>query len=447
MKRVVLCFLAVSMLSAVALAGGPMLVRGPKMGNPGDTVTWAQNTPINYRVDGGPLSRSGGTVVISNGAGITRVQSMFQAWQSVPTARLDIRNAGAILSVPSVAGSTSFTDGDVSDANEFDAVSRSCSQGSQSPVVFDGDGSLFSQLGLPSAVIGFAAPCLISNGTIVSGIAVLNGSFVDGINQPPNYELPADGFDAAFIHEFGHFLGLDHSQINVDCYFNGTCSSDSILGLPTMFPVLMTTEQKTLAADDIAWITQLYPGAGAANYGHLSGYIRFYDGVTQAQGVNVIARKVEVGNVPSLTTAVSVVSGFKFTGNPGQSVTGTNTGGSDFGSRDPLLIGYYEIPVPAGTYIVEVESVVTDFQGGSSVGPLDPPIPAPGSNEYYSSPENNTDGGSPAQSIVVDPGVTRHDIDIIMNGMFSRSDEGEDITLIISPDLGRDTEQSAGGAA
>ncbi len=73
--------------------------------------------------------------------------------------------------------------------------------------------------------------------------------------------------------------------------------------------------------------------------------------------------------------AVSVVSGYRFTGNPGQSITGDNTGGSAHGSRDATLIGYYEIPVPPGTYTVEVESIDSSFQGGSGLGPFGPADP------------------------------------------------------------------------
>lgn len=445
-NRIAFVFTTCMLLSVAALAGGPMILGGAGFGTPGQPVTWAQGAVINYRVDGGPLSKNGSTVIVDNATGVARVQSMFQTWQAVPTASLDIRNAGPILSVPAAGGSTSFTDGDVNTAAELDAVTRSCDQGTQSPVVFDADGSIFAELGLPAGVIGFAAPCWLSNGKITTGMAVLNGKFIDGVNTTTNLELPPDGFDAAFIHEFGHFLGLDHSQLNTDCYFNHTCTTDSIQGLPTMFPVLMTVEQKSLAPDDIAWITTLYPKAGATgNYGLISGTIRFYDGVSHAQGVNVIARSAS--NPRAI--AFSVVSGFKFTGNPGQSVTGTNTGGSSFGSRDPLMIGYYEIPVPAGSYTVEVEGIVSDFDQGSSVGPLDPPIPIPGPPESWHSGQTNSDGGALAEPFTVDPGGTRHNIDFILNYQFDRFDSGEDggTALLVYPDIGTESGQSQGGAA
>ena len=161
-----------------------------------------------------------------------------------------------------------------------------------------------------------------------------------------------------------------------------------------------------LAPDDQAWISLLYPQPASGNgktafasvYSKVSGTIFFSDGVNPAQGVNVIVRTLDdpaTAQDESLRNAFSVISGFQFTWNPGQSVTATylkcsipgmcpsgylgdNSNGSRFGSRAVGKIGYYEIPVPAGNYTVSLESIFDGFEGGSSVGPLDPPIPMPG---------------------------------------------------------------------
>ena len=140
-----------------------------------------------------------------------------------------------------------------------------------------------------------------------------------------------------------------------------------------------------IGVDDAAWMSALYPAASFSSaYGKLSGTVFFSDGLTPAQGVNVIARNA---NAPRRNTA-SAVSGYLFTGNPGQQVTCVNPAaptpqtcsnlGDPFGSRDPALIGHFEIPLPPGTYTLQAESVFVGFAGGSSVGSLDPPIPAPG---------------------------------------------------------------------
>jgi hypothetical protein len=208
-----------------------------------------------------------------------------------------------------------------------------------------------------------------------------------------------------------------------------------------MFPVLFCQARSTaglplLAPDDVAWISQLYPetgsGAGqtpfASAYGFIHGTIYYSDGITQAQGVNVIARRVSDGNAAngdeSKRIAVSVVSGYRFTGHIGQNVT-TNGTGSKFGSRQAALIGLYEIPVTPGTYTVEVESVDPSFAYGSSVGPLDPPIPNPGLNEKWNSAESATDTPSASSTVTVAAGQTVSNIDIILNRTPPRFDSFE----------------------
>src|SRR6266436_1617362 len=380
----------------VVFAGEPLAVGGPTQGISGVPLLWDNTKPIAYRVDNGPLSLqpNGGPVVINNAQGVTRVQNMFANWSAVPTANLTITNAGGLLAVGSFPAN-----GDVKTVNDFLTVAgdvsgqapdpNSCNGGGQSPIMFDADGTIFDGLGLPPEVIGFAFQCAFNptTGKIISAGAILNGRFQDGINNPNanNFELTAAEFDQAFTHEFGHFLGLGHSQINVDVLLNAiktgvpTCSTDDNAGIPLMFPVLGLCTARTtaglpiLAVDDAAWISKLYPvlsppPAGKtsfnAAYGTISGTVLFSDGVTPAQGVNVIARNV---NLPR-RNAASAVSGFLFTGNPGQTVTCVN----------PAMLGHFEIPLPPGTYTLQVESVFAGFAGGSSVGSLDPPIPAPG---------------------------------------------------------------------
>ncbi len=101
-------------------------------------------------------------------------------------------------------------------------------------------GEIFEDVVADDSVIGFAGPCSIDPalGRILSGSAVMNGLYQDG-QAAPIADLTAAEYDATFIHEFGHFSGLDHSQINVDCGFVN-CGADNLAGLPTMFPFLVT---------------------------------------------------------------------------------------------------------------------------------------------------------------------------------------------------------------
>jgi hypothetical protein len=421
-----LVFVPATLLTG-AFAGGPLSVGGPNNGVAGQPFVWNPAAmPIQYRVDVGSMSTTPtGQVVISNAAGLTRVQSMFNNWQQAAHAAIQYQYAGPIQ----YANGTPL--GDIASLADFNAVQSLCQAGTENPVVFDANGSIIAALGLPPDIIGFASPCKLDpqSGFIASAFALLNGQFQDGIDSYPNFELSSSQFDEAITHELGHFSGLAHSQIN-DSILNAgyPCPVDQLAGLPLMFPFLACQSRSDaglpiLSPDDQAWIAKLYPAQDFnAAYGTIKGTIRFSDGQTAVQGANVIARST----TSPLQVAVSAVSGYRFTGNPGQSVTGDNTGGSSQGSRDATLIGYYEIPVPPGTYTVEVESIDLAFQGGSGLGPLDPPIPLPGQHEFWNADESAFDDPTLSDPITVNGGQTVDQIDIILNQTQPRFDQFED---------------------
>lgn len=374
--------LAAVLLPVAAIAGGPLIVN-----DDGTPIVWDTTAAIPYRTDGGDLS-----ALVNGAAAQTRVANMFAVWQNVGPASIAFTREGAIQSVPG------FADGNVSNLGEFDAVEGDCGEGDQNPIIYDADGTIFTALGIDvTSVIGFAGPCAFNpaTGLIVAGEAVMNGLFLDGVSNADNpADLTAAEFDATFVHEFGHFSGLDHSQINVACGFV-ICGADDIAGLPTMFPFLVTETQGVLSVDDIAWISRLYPAAGfSTTHGHITGTVFFSDGESHAQGVNVIARRVDnpatAGVDESRTTAGSNVSGYKFrffNGNP------INASSDTFGSQVPAHLGFFEIPLAPGSYMVEVESINEEFVDGSSVGgPVR--IAMPGSAPAPLGPVTVTAGGT-----------------------------------------------------
>jgi hypothetical protein len=290
-----------------------------------------------------------------------------------------------------------------------------------------------------------------TNGYILSSAIVMNGAFQDGVSKANNFELTPNEFDEAITHEMGHFLGLDHSQINLEVLLQNVypCDLDDLAGLPLMFPIAVCQARKdvglpVLSPDDVSWISTLYPNANTAgSYAIISGTIYFGDSVTPFQGVNVIARLADDPNTPedeSRRVAVSGVSGYLFTGNPGQSVTATisaaenNANGSSSGSRNPALIGYYQLAVPPGTYTVEVEAVYYGFVGGSSVGPLSPPAPLSVGGEFWNLNESAYDFPKQRDTITVHSGDKITGIDIILNNWgFPRFDQYEDGELLDAP--------------
>ena len=449
-----LLLLLICLNAISAHAGGPLVVGGPKFGIDGQPFTWdPAKMPIRYRLDPGPMVvNPGNRTVIDNATGSQRVQNMFAVWQSVPTTSISFFNAGPLLSAGSYISGT-----DLNTVQEFNDIVGSCKSAAQNPVIFDANGQIMAGLGLPAEIIGFASGCAVDSttGYLTGALIVMNGRFQDGVNTPgstpPNYELTTNEFDEAITHEIGHFSGLDHSQINLDLLTSHSfpCDLDKLAGLPLMFPEQICQARKdvglpVLSPDDMSWISALYPSASfESNYGTISGTIYFSDGVSQFQGINVIARAVDDPRTPqdeSRRMAVSATSGFLFTGNPGQSFTAdmldaneNNTSGSLAGSRDPKLIGYYRIAVPPGTYTVEVEAVYPAFVGGSGIGRLS--SPPSGGAEFWNKDESAFDFPLQRDSITINSGEKVTGIDIILNNTSPQFDQYEDSGALFDPPI------------
>lgn len=411
-----------------ARAGGPSLVGG-LLGVEGTAFRWNTNTtnPVEYTTD------QGGLGILTSGQANTLVADAFAVWQAVPTANITFQRT----TTPVDLGQDTTGANVATFLNSFD----DCAQTSSftNAILFDSDGSVTDALlgvGSSTNVVGFAGPtCFDSTGFFTRGKAVLNGRFLDGMAGPADFLQ--NKYQEAGVHEFGHLIGLDHSQINVEALAAAQQTTDNLFGLPVMFPfILDATPARAnqpgfplLAPDDEAWVSRLYqdPTIFDANFGTLSGTILFSDGITHAQGVNVIARQVDdpgTSEDESRRIAVAAVSGYLFTGNPGQGVTGTNVGGSSFGARDSLLIGTFDLSVPPGEYTIEVESINPAFAGGSGVGPLNPPLANPGAAEFWDLAESATDVPGDKSPISVTAGGSVS-VTIILNGTPSRRDQFE----------------------
>ncbi|MFN7927801.1 MAG: hypothetical protein U0Y68_07620 [Blastocatellia bacterium] len=319
----------------------------------GNAVAWRAGTTVTYHVDQGPLG------TLSNAQAVALVDELFGIWRNTSSANLSIQNAGTLPVDVTAANYTSYRTNNNSDAYH--------------PIIFDTDGTITDAVfgaGASDFTAGFSGPGWLvggfNDGEIVDASAVLNAKFLlSGYGSLTE-------FKAIMLHEFGHFLGVGHSQVNIGTAFDREVLFNNNHTLPIMFPISLGDRPVELTWDDKAQITRLYPGASAGSLGKITGRVLLADGATPFQGANVVARRVD----DPLIVAVSSVSGFLYRG------TGSN---ASRGTLNAAHQGYFEISgLPAGNYTVEIEPIHPGFISGSSVGPLDPPVDLPGPAEYYS---------------------------------------------------------------
>jgi hypothetical protein len=427
LRKEIVCLWVLLLVLAVgtfpAWSGGPLYVTGSSATQPGQAYHWALN-PIPYMTDRGNLG------VHTNAEANDLVSKSFQAWQNIGTANISFQNAGQLGVDVTSSNVLSFYNGLLA-----------CSDSSQptNAIIYDVDGSLVTALGIDNnTVLGFSSALCTNNttGIYTRGWAVLNGRFIDGqANTTSHATVSLDTFEGVLTHEFGHLIGLDHSQINLNCLTEG-CSATDLAGVPTMFPILLDVSQATPKTDDIAALSAIYPASGfSSSTGRIQGRVFFSDGVTPAQGYNVIARLT--GDPRRI--AVSCVSGFRFTAAAGNTlVPSGNDTEVPYGSHDQSLIGYYDLPgLPSGSYTIEVEALYDTgdmaFVGGSGVGPIGSflnfqfKLPGNCDPQYLNYPSSSGDSCSAKSTVTVGPGtIVNTNADVILLGTPPRYDSWED---------------------
>ncbi|MEE8586216.1 MAG: hypothetical protein V3T83_15335 [Acidobacteriota bacterium] len=345
-------------------AGGPLVVQNGKAGR------WAK--PIPFAIDQGPLGHLTASQAASlvrtavarwEGAGLSSVQ--FEEGDPLP---LDL-TGGNLLEY---FGGNPIGVGDIRAEN---------------PIVFDHDGSVIDLLlgeGSSGAVLGFAGPRFINTSTnrYLSAFAVFNGLF----SSSPK-------FASTVVHEFGHLIGLDHTQVNRDLAVNGSTADNSLVAL--MYPFALDAATESPLRDDVSWLAWLEPAEGfEAATGRIKGKIQRRSG-EPLLGAHVVAVQVDASLRESLTEVVSAVSGFLVNG-----------------------LGEYELPgLQPGHYVVFIEPLDPRFKGGSSVGPFDSRFDDFPKDYYNGDGESASGSDDPALKTVltVSAGQTLTGIDLFAN--------------------------------
>lgn len=304
-------------ISLIAFAGGPLSTYSNR------SIVY-KTMPITYRTDKGNLG------TFSNLTAKNLTIGSFQVWQDVASSNVAFTNQGEL---PVDVDATNFT-------NYLDNFSDGIN-----PIVFDNNGAIIDAIfgiGASDDILGYAGSAYYDAGPdagyYAEGEAVLNGKFT----QPP-YNLTELEYKATIVHELGHFIGLDHTQINDEFAGDGITAND--IYIPTMYPTA-TDDDVSLAnlnPDDIAAVSFLYPEPSfATTTGKISGTaVRFDNSVVR--GANVVA----ISTTDSLMNQISTVTDYFV----------QNTG-------DYTIHG-----LSAGNYFIKIEPVIPSFTGGSSVGP------------------------------------------------------------------------------
>ncbi len=391
----------------VSRAGGPKCVAGTSYFDAtttGQPLTWPQGV-ITYYTDQGDLSS-----ILPNASANSFVGGAFGQWSSVPTAALAITSGGVLAEDVNGTNVMLNSDGSIS----MPADIQSTATGSPIGVVYDSDGSVTDALLGEGA--GGASECFSnaayggtdnygSFATYQHALIVINGQCAQLSSQLTDVEY-------RLVRVIGSVLGLGWSQVNPNVLTrNPPPTSDDYAGFPVMHPIdplnckpitVCYPNPDQLAMDDAAALSRLYPVTTqnqsnfpgkqpfSATTARIYGSVWFTDAHgnrTQAmQGANVVARWIDPKTgLPSRKLAAASVSGFLFSGNAGNPVTGLDDALgeplSEWGSDKQALEGFFDLAglqLPNGgsaQYQLTVEAV--DPKWSAPVGPYSPGPVAP----------------------------------------------------------------------
>ncbi len=348
------------------LGAGPILVDTDSTGLP---VVWKDGV-IRYNTETGTLATLG---TLSNNEAVALVQELFDDWKNVTiddiaTTDLTIVEGSGLGEVDTSNLDDIFTycpPDEVCLTTDPPFVTGTAETG-ESPILFDDDGSMTDAIngeGASSSLLGFGGPRVVEriNGVlyITESEAVLNGKFINGVSSASDPEVTIEDFKGVIFHELGHFIGLDHTQLNLNSFrdfVNGDESEEE--AIPTMLAFFVEgMNMLTPHFDDKVAVSMLYPSASyESSFCTLQGTVYQADGVTELQGVNVVV----TNESDPLDETTSFVSGSYFTGS--SSSCSTVTG-------DYAVTGL----TPGRTYALSIEKISQSFTGGSSIEPCDPP--------------------------------------------------------------------------
>ncbi len=309
--------------STPVLASGPLVLEGPN----GHVPARYQDPNIVLNFDNGDL----GSITKSDADQL--VNEALITWNSITSSTVNIIQGSDVPVDIDETNFTSYIPDPLNNTihNDDDGLN---------PVVYDYDGSIIDAYfgvgqgtGPEASVVGFSASSIfIGASYFTEGFAVING----------NDNLPISNSQLKLIvaHEIGHYLGLDHSQANID---NTEAFADRCPAAPDdyplMYPYACRVSQVTHSDDNVS-LSTLYPTADFyPAQGQLIGKFITSDGAP-VKGANLWVENIQTGEVFSIV--------------------------SDYLRQ---CTGFFTLMLPPGNYSLHANSINTEFTEGSSVGP------------------------------------------------------------------------------
>jgi hypothetical protein len=394
--RLASALVAVFFFAMLARAGGPAYVAGSSYfysGTMGQPIIWSAGQ-VNYYTDQGDLSP-----ILPNASANALVANAFSQWTSVSVAALTVTAAGQLAEDVNGGNIPVNSGGIVTAPTDITAAAIQTPVG----IVYDYDGSVTDALlgegaGDPLECFWNAVYGGVDNfgpsANFLHALVVINGQCALQASQLTDVEY-------RLVRVLGSVLGLGWSQMNLNVITGKPHpTSADYAGFPVMHFVDPVTcvpitvcyaNPYQLAPDDVAALSRLYPAAPSASTARIYGSVYFVSHTGQEaqpmQGVNVVARWIDPStNLPSDAYGASSVSGFSFSGNAGNPVTGLDdplgNPYSEFGSSDQTVEGFFDLgglPIPNGgstaQYQLSVEALDPLWSAG--VCPYEPAQVAP----------------------------------------------------------------------
>lgn len=348
-------------------------------------LLWDVQDTLIYNPENGSLKSSG---AFDQNATLQMLSNAFHTWADLPGTQLQVQQGPFLMEdgVPIDVDETNYlqflgTGTEECYPDFFDVSGDHC----VSPIIFDENGGIIDDLFGTCArfsILGFAGYDDVEDASgdsarriVRRGQALFSGACLDpaesqGGCAPCQRVLTDTEIRTIVTHEVGHLMGMDHSQVNpqafTDCLQNpGGCPAEISQALPTMFPILVNgAHMLDLHRDDEAYFIHLY-GNDLSQGCTVNGTIFANDGSTPVRGVEVVAKNVN----DDLTDRVSFISGAEA---PRRNNFSKSQGNCASNCGDYRITHLRD----GATYQLCVQRISSQFTGGSSIEPVDPPFQA-----------------------------------------------------------------------